>query len=88
MAARVAAESSAELLSFCCTLAPEVAARRLTLRASAGGDPSDADAAIARQAADRFEMWPGAIPVDTVPPIAARALARRRRDPCRSRPPA
>ena len=74
----VAAGTSAALTMLRCVAPLDVTASRLAARQRAGGDPSDADLAVATEMAARFEPWDDAIDVDTVGGVGtAHAIARR-----------
>ena len=68
-AARVAADTDAELTELRCVLPATVASARLAARAAQGGDASDATASIAGVMAEEFDRWPGASTVGTLPPL-------------------
>lgn len=63
LAARLAADSHAELVALRCTLPATVAAARIAARN--GADPSDADPAIATAMAADADPWPEAIEITT-----------------------
>jgi aminoglycoside phosphotransferase family enzyme/predicted kinase len=65
-ARRVANETASDLIELRCVAPAAVAAARLTDRAAAGGDASDADSAIATAMAATADPWPTSIPLDTV----------------------
>jgi predicted kinase len=74
----VADATSSDLVELRCTAPAEVAARRLRERALRGGDPSDADPAVAAAMASVADAWPEATELDTVAPpddVLAAALA-------------
>ncbi len=73
-ARRVAAAAAADLVELRCVLDADVAAGRLAARAATGGDPSDADPAIAAAMAAAADAWPTSVSVDTT---AERDLALR-----------
>jgi hypothetical protein len=82
-AARVADETSSDLVAFCCTTRLDVAIERAARRAATHTDASDADAGIATVSAARFTPWPEAraldttaTPVDAVAATAVTALGR------------
>ena len=60
----------AEIVELRCELPEDVADARIARRRRTGGDPSDADAEIARMLRRRADAWPEAAPVDTSPPPA------------------
>lgn len=62
----VAEETATDLVELCCVAPAEVAAERMAARAAAGGDPSDADAAVATAMAATADPWPAAVEVSTV----------------------
>ena len=68
-AAAVAAESAADLTELRCLLPADMAAQRLSRRAQADRDASDATPAIANAMAREFEPWPTATPVGTLEPL-------------------
>jgi aminoglycoside phosphotransferase family enzyme/predicted kinase len=71
----VAAEASAPVAELRCDVPPTVAAARVAARAGTG-DPSDADAEVARRLAAAFDAWPEATAVRTGgPPGDALAAA-------------
>jgi aminoglycoside phosphotransferase family enzyme/predicted kinase len=75
-AAGIAARTASDLVQLECTASHALAEDRIARRA---GDASDADAAIARRMAARFDPWPDAFVVDTAENIddeLALALAR------------
>jgi hypothetical protein len=81
----LARATASRLIQLCCTLDPISAAQRIARRREVGGDPSDADAAIATQMAPHFDVWPEAVPIDTAAHIgavigAARAQLEHDRD--------
>jgi uncharacterized protein len=65
-ARRVAEETASDVIELRCVAPAEVAAARLTARAAAGGDASDADATIAAAMAAIADPWPESIALDTV----------------------
>ena len=67
--AAVAAESAADLTELRCLLPADMAAQRLSRRAQADRDASDATPAIANAMAREFEPWPTATPVGTLEPL-------------------
>jgi aminoglycoside phosphotransferase family enzyme/predicted kinase len=81
--AAVARATASELVELRCTLDPVEAAARLARRQAAGGDASDADAAVAARLAAEADPWPSAVDVptaaapDEVAEIAARVLHDR-----------
>jgi hypothetical protein len=66
-AREVAARTSSDLVELRRTAPPEVAAARLRARAERGGDPSDADPAIAAAMAAVEAPWPEAAVIDSAP---------------------
>jgi uncharacterized protein len=66
-ARRLAEETCSDLVELRCSAPRELAAARLRYRSAAGGDPSDADAAVAAAMADVADPWPEATVVDTRP---------------------
>jgi hypothetical protein len=48
-----------------CSVAPDLAARRIRRRILRGGDPSDATPDVAGKLALTEDSWPGAIALDT-----------------------
>jgi len=71
-AARAAARGTASpIVEVLCEVPREVAAARMQQRRAAGGDVSDATAAIAEAMAQSFDDWPEAIAVDTQSPASA-----------------
>lgn len=68
-AAQVAEETAADLVELRCVTSPEVAAARIARRAAAGGDPSDATAAVHRAMATWAEPWPSAQVIQTSVPV-------------------
>ena len=67
-AARLADETSADLIELRCVTSPEVAAARIARRA-AGNDPSDATPAVARAMAAWADPWPTAKVIQTSVPV-------------------
>jgi aminoglycoside phosphotransferase family enzyme/predicted kinase len=65
LAARVAQETFSDITELRCDTPPEVAARRMRRRRDLGGDPSDADEAIAAAMAEKADPWPDAVVIDT-----------------------
>ncbi|MGZ8734829.1 MAG: bifunctional aminoglycoside phosphotransferase/ATP-binding protein, partial [Acidimicrobiia bacterium] len=63
-AREVAAAAAADLIELCCTVDPETAARRMSVRSQAGNDPSDATPEVGNKLRQRFDPWPGAAVVD------------------------
>ena len=74
-AARMAAESSAELHELRCTAPPEAAAHRLDARAAIDRDASDATRAVAGRMRSEADPWESATPIDTAttPAVAVAA---------------
>jgi predicted kinase len=73
----VAADTDSDLVELRCEVPTDLAAARLAARAERGGDPSDADAAIAAAMAATADPWPEATAIDTTAPpdvVAAAAL--------------
>lgn len=69
--ARALADATfSDLVELECRTSAEVATRRIAERARRGGDPSDADAAIAAAMATIADPWPAAIPIETTAPPA------------------
>jgi len=64
-ARQVGVDTSTEVVEVRCVLDPDVAAVRMAERARRGGDPSDADAGVARALSAETDAWPEAIEVDT-----------------------
>jgi uncharacterized protein len=64
-AARLAAETSAELVELRCVAPLDVTAERVRRRLAVGADASDATEEVARALAARAGPWPKAIEVDT-----------------------
>jgi aminoglycoside phosphotransferase family enzyme/predicted kinase len=74
----LAAETASDLVELRCVAPRDVAVARITARAAAGGDPSDADAGIAKAIAATSDPWPTSTALDTaVEPadVVAAALA-------------
>ncbi len=67
----LARATASRLIQLRCTLDPIIASQRIARRREAGGDPSDADAAIAAQMAAHADPWPEAVAIDTVAHIGA-----------------
>ena len=67
----LARATASRLIQLRCTLDPIIASQRIARRREAGGDPSDADAAIAAQMAAQSDPWPEAVAIDTVAHIGA-----------------
>jgi predicted kinase len=65
-ARRVADETSSDVIELRCVAPVEVTAARMAARAAAGGDASDADAAIAAAMAATADPWPTSVALDTV----------------------
>jgi predicted kinase len=65
----VAEATTADLEALRCQAPVEMAADRVTRRAEAGLDPSEATEEIARRMAGTFHNWPDAAVVDTASPI-------------------
>jgi aminoglycoside phosphotransferase family enzyme/predicted kinase len=61
----VAARTATDLVELHCSAPPDLTARRIRRRLSAGGDPSDATPEIAAQMALAQDPWPTAAIVDT-----------------------
>jgi aminoglycoside phosphotransferase family enzyme/predicted kinase len=70
-AAELALATSSELVQLRCVLDPAEAALRISRRRAAGGDPSDADSAIAIKMAADSEPWVEAEEIDTSSDTAA-----------------
>jgi aminoglycoside phosphotransferase family enzyme len=65
--ARATAESAfADVVELRCVADDETARRRAAIRNQAGGDASDADAAVATAVATRFGPWPQATEISTM----------------------
>jgi uncharacterized protein len=64
-AARIARDTSSDLIEFRCVLDPATAADRVDRRARQGQDPSDATRSVASLMAHEFSLWPDATPIDT-----------------------
>ena len=64
-AARLAGDLHADLVELRCDAPADVAAARIAARAAAGGDPSDANAAVAAAMAAEAAPWPSAAVVAT-----------------------
>jgi predicted kinase len=72
----LAAETASALVELRCVAPPDVAVARITARAAAGGDASDADAGIANAIAATSDPWPTSTALDTaVEPAAVVAAA-------------
>ena len=65
-ARRVADETSSDVIELRCVAPVDVTAARMAARAAAGGDASDADAAIATAMAATADPWPTSVALDTV----------------------
>ncbi|MGE0000126.1 MAG: AAA family ATPase [Acidimicrobiia bacterium] len=76
-ARRLAEATASDLVELRCVAPAAVVAERITARAAAGGDASDADAAIAAAMAAVADPWPTSIAVDTVAEPAATVLTAR-----------
>jgi predicted kinase len=63
----LAVETASDLTELHCVCDQTTVERRITLRTSTATDVSDADVAIARAVAARFEPWPVATRIDTTP---------------------
>lgn len=61
----VASSARALVVELRCEVSADTAARRITARAAAGVDPSDATVAVASQMAGAFDAWPEAATVAT-----------------------
>jgi hypothetical protein len=68
-AARLAVDTSADLVELHATLSPAVAAARIERRAAAGGDASDATAKVMRAMTASFDPWAAATPISTAVPL-------------------
>ena len=64
-AARLAEETSAELVELRCTTPTDIAVERVNRRRAEATDPSDASEEVTRVLAARAEPWPTATEVDT-----------------------
>jgi aminoglycoside phosphotransferase family enzyme/predicted kinase len=77
-ARRVAEATASDVVELRCAAPAEVAAERIASRAAAGGDASDADAAIASAMEAVADPWPASTTVDTVAaPVSAVQAALR-----------
>jgi uncharacterized protein len=65
----LATRAHTELVELRCDAPPTVTSSRLDARAAAGGDASDATAAVAASMAAIADPWPDAITVDTAGPL-------------------
>jgi predicted kinase len=65
LAARVAEETSVDLMEIMCTTEPCVAYQRIGNRILGGANASDATAQIARRMKEEADAWPSACRVDT-----------------------
>jgi predicted kinase len=65
-ARRVADDTASDLVELRCVAPADIAAARITARAAAGGDASDADRAVAAQMAATADPWPTSVALDTV----------------------
>ena len=65
-ARRVADETASDLIELRCVAPADITAARMAARAAAGGDASDADAAIATAMAATADPWPTSVALDTV----------------------
>jgi uncharacterized protein len=83
-ASAVADATTSDLLALRCDAPVEETERRVAERERSGGDPSEADATIARALAATFAPWPDAVTIDTARPVDATleaawsAVSRRR----------
>jgi aminoglycoside phosphotransferase family enzyme/predicted kinase len=64
-ARRVANETFTDVIELRCVAPVDVTAARMTARAAAGGDASDAGAAIAAAMAETADSWPTSVALDT-----------------------
>ncbi len=64
-ARQVASNTSTDVVEVRCVLDPDVAAKRIAVRARRGGDASDADESIARALAAGADPWAEATNIDT-----------------------
>ena len=62
---QLAHHAGARLVEVRCSVSAEVAERRAQTRRMRGGDPSDADAEVARRLAQRADPWPESVEVPT-----------------------
>jgi aminoglycoside phosphotransferase family enzyme/predicted kinase len=69
VARRLADRCHATLTELCCVLDPAEAARRISRRAAAGGDASDAGPEVAAQLAAHADPWPEAMELPTDGPV-------------------
>ncbi len=77
-ARRVADATASDLVELRCVAPPDVVAERITVRAAAGGDASDADTAIAAAMAAKADVWPSSVAIDTAAePAAVVEVAQR-----------
>lgn len=74
-AANLAAACGAELVQLCCVAPTSVTQQRIRDRLSAGTDESEADVAVARSMAARFDAWPEASVIATTGDIAESVAA-------------
>jgi uncharacterized protein len=73
----VARACSSPVVELRCCAPDDVVAARIAARGGAG-DPSDADADVARRVASEFEDWPEAVVLDTTQGIAGAVSAASR----------
>ena len=65
----VASATASDLVEFRCIAPVAVTQRRIIDRLAVGGDASDATPALAALMTERFESWPGSVPIDTTRPL-------------------
>ena len=78
LAARVAADTDADLVQLRCVRSPEVAAARIARRAATAGTDVSASAAVHQAMAARTDPWPDAADVATTVPLGEAVQAVRR----------
>lgn len=80
-ARRLASDIWGDLDELRCVAPPAVAESRITARAAAGVDPSDATVAVARHLDERTDAWPEAVALETVgdPELVRQRLLSRLR---------
>ncbi|WP_322754026.1 AAA family ATPase [Frankia sp. Cas3] len=76
-AARLAEETSADLIELRCEVSAEVAATRIARRRCTGGDASDATADVLTAMTAGADPWPGAIMIHTAVPLTESLRAAR-----------
>ncbi|WP_322770513.1 AAA family ATPase, partial [Frankia sp. Cr1] len=77
-AARLAQETSADLVELRCEVSAEVATTRIARRRCAGGDASDATADVLAAMTSGADPWPSATVVHTAVPLTESLRAARR----------